>query len=90
MQRGPTHFLSATIGPSVALVSAPRQMPPSHINPTIVVPVLVALGSDSLDGPAAEVRAVLRMWLEKSKPPAGRDATSAAAIWRVEDAVWGR
>ncbi len=36
--------LSATIGPDVALVSAAITTPPSKIHPTIVVPVLVALG----------------------------------------------
>jgi hypothetical protein len=55
-KKGNTDFLSATMGPSVALVSAPRQIPPSQTKPTIVVPVLVALGSESLDGPEAEVR----------------------------------
>ena len=56
MGRRKTNFLSATIGPSVARVSAPRHIPPSQTKPTIVVPVLVALGSDSLEGPEAEVR----------------------------------
>lgn len=36
--------LSATIGPEVALVSAAMTTPPSYIQPTIVVPVLVAFG----------------------------------------------
>jgi hypothetical protein len=38
------HTLSATIGPEVALVSAAMTTPPSNRHPTIVVPVLVALG----------------------------------------------
>lgn len=37
--------LSATIGPEVARVSAAITTPPSYMQPTIVVPVLVALGS---------------------------------------------
>ena len=36
--------LSATIGPEVALVSAAITTPPSYVQPTIVVPVLVAFG----------------------------------------------
>ena len=36
--------LSATKGPDVALVSAAITTPPLNIHPTIVVPVLVALG----------------------------------------------
>lgn len=36
--------LSATMGPLVALVSAAITTPPSNKHPTIVVPVLVALG----------------------------------------------
>jgi hypothetical protein len=39
-----SQFLSATIGPSVALVSAPKIIPSSNIHPTMVVPVDVALG----------------------------------------------
>lgn len=39
-----SQFLSATIGPSVARVSAPRTTPSLYKHPTIVVPVLVALG----------------------------------------------
>jgi len=39
-----SQFLSATIGPSVALVSAPNTIPFSYKHPTIVVPVEVALG----------------------------------------------
>ena len=38
------YTLSATIGPEVARVSAAMTTPPSNIHPTIVVPVLVALG----------------------------------------------
>ena len=56
--------LSATIGPDVALVSAAITTPPSNIHPTIVVPVLVALGR----GTPRAWRAALRLWLEKSKP----------------------
>ena len=40
-----SQFLSATMGPSVALVSAPRTMPSLKRHPTMVVPVLVALGN---------------------------------------------
>ena len=40
-----SQFLSATISPAVALVSAPRTIPFFHKHPTIVVPVLVALGN---------------------------------------------
>lgn len=43
-----SQFLSATIGPSVALVSAPSTIPPSKRQPTMVVPVEVALGRCSL------------------------------------------
>lgn len=39
-----SQFLSATIGPLVALVSAAITTPPSKIHPTMVVPVEVALG----------------------------------------------
>lgn len=39
-----SQFLSATMGPSVARVSAPRTMPSLNTHPTMVVPVLVALG----------------------------------------------
>jgi len=39
-----SQFLSATIGPAVALVSAPRTIPSLKRHPTIVVPVLVAFG----------------------------------------------
>lgn len=39
-----SQFLSATMGPSVARVSAPSTMPSLNRHPTMVVPVLVALG----------------------------------------------
>jgi hypothetical protein len=39
-----SQFLSATIGPAVARVSAPRTIPSLKRQPTIVVPVLVAFG----------------------------------------------
>jgi hypothetical protein len=39
-----SQFLSATISPSVALVSAPKTIPSLKRQPTMVVPVLVALG----------------------------------------------
>lgn len=39
-----SQFLSATIGPSVARVSAPRTTPSLKMIPTIVVPVLIAFG----------------------------------------------
>ena len=40
-----SQFLSATMSPSVARVSAPRMIPSLKRQPTMVVPVLVALGS---------------------------------------------
>lgn len=40
-----SQFLSATIGPSVALVSAPRTTPSLKMMPTIVVPVFIDFGS---------------------------------------------
>ena len=42
-----SQFLSATISPAVALVSAPRTIPSLNKHPTIVVPVLVAFGKGS-------------------------------------------
>jgi hypothetical protein len=57
--------LSATMGPLVARVSAAITTPPLNRQPTMVVPVLVALGS----GTPWAWRAALRLWLEKSKPP---------------------
>lgn len=39
-----SQFLSATMGPSVARVSAPSTIPSLKRHPTMVVPVLVALG----------------------------------------------
>jgi len=42
-----SQFLSATIGPSVARVSAPKTIPSLNKHPTIVVPVLVAFGRGS-------------------------------------------
>lgn len=57
--------LSATMGPLVARVSAAITTPPSNRQPTMVVPVLVALGR----GTPWAWRAALRLWLEKSKPP---------------------
>ena len=39
-----SQFLSATMSPSVARVSAPSTMPSLKRQPTMVVPVLVALG----------------------------------------------
>lgn len=39
-----SQFLSATIGPAVARVSAPSTIPSLKRQPTIVVPVLVAFG----------------------------------------------
>ena len=56
--------MSATMGPLVARVSAAITTPPSKSAPTMVVPVLVALGS----GTPWAWRAALRLWLEKSKP----------------------
>ena len=49
--------LSATIGPEVALVSAAITTPPSNMQPTMVVPVLVALGN----GTPWACRAALRL-----------------------------
>lgn len=40
-----SQFLSATMGPSVARVSAPSTIPSLNRHPTMVVPVLVAFGS---------------------------------------------
>jgi hypothetical protein len=40
-----SQFLSATMGPSVARVSAPRTIPSLNKQPTMVVPVLVAFGN---------------------------------------------
>ena len=40
-----SQFLSATIGPSVARVSAPRTTPSLKMMPTIVVPVFIDFGS---------------------------------------------
>lgn len=56
--------LSATIGPLVARVSAAITTPPLYLQPTIVVPVLVALGK----GTPLAYNARLRAWFEKSKP----------------------
>lgn len=56
--------LSATMGPLVALVSAAMTTPPSYRQPTMVVPVDVALGS----GTPLAWRAMFRLWLLKSKP----------------------
>ena len=39
-----SQFLSATMSPSVARVSAPKMIPSLKRQPTIVVPVLVAFG----------------------------------------------
>ena len=52
------------MGPLVALVSAAITTPPSNMHPTIVVPVLVALGR----GKPCACNAALRLWLEKSNP----------------------
>ena len=65
VMRGCQGTLSATMGPLVARVSAAMTTPPSKRQPTMVVPVLVALGS----GMPWAWRAALRLWLEKSKPP---------------------
>jgi hypothetical protein len=40
-----SQFLSATISPAVARVSAPKMIPSLNRQPTMVVPVLVAFGS---------------------------------------------
>lgn len=48
----------------MARVSAAITTPPSKIHPTIVVPVLVALGS----GVPWAWSAAFRLWFEKSKP----------------------
>ena len=52
------------MGPLVARVSAAMTTPPSNRQPTMVVPVLVALGN----GIPWAWSATLRLWLEKSKP----------------------
>lgn len=44
VREGRRETLSATIGPLVALVSAAITTPPSKMQPTMVVPVLVAFG----------------------------------------------
>src|SRR5258706_9299317 len=64
LQQTFSQFLSATIGPLVARVSAPRTMPSWKRQPTMVVPVLVALGTAT---PFAS-RNSLRMVFEKSNP----------------------
>ena len=66
---GGSFTLSATIGPLVALVSAAMTTPPSNIQPTIVVPVLVAFGR----GTPRAWREALRLKLEKSKPGIAAD-----------------
>jgi hypothetical protein len=86
-----SQFLSATIGPSVARVSAPRTMPSLKRQPTIVVPVLVARGTgmpfscknvflphSQVRGPGGGGRAGSDLtWFEKSKPD--EEAPSMAA-----------
>lgn len=67
--------LSATIGPLVARVSAAITTPPSYMQPTIVVPVLVALGK----GTPWEWRATLRLWFEKSKPGMAAEGRSTSS-----------
>ena len=52
-----SQFLSATISPSVARVSAPRIMPSLKRQPTIVVPVLVALGRRT---PLSDIKLLLQ------------------------------
>jgi hypothetical protein len=70
--------LSATMGPLVARVSAAMTTPPSKRHPTIVVPVLVALGS----GIPWAWSAALRLWLLKSKPPIVRGcARDCGTAW---------
>lgn len=59
-----SQFLSATIGPSVALVSAPSTIPSLNRHPTMVVPVLVAFGSGI---PFSAKKLFLEVF-EKSKP----------------------
>ena len=52
--------------------------PPSNMHPTIVVPVLVALGN----GTPLACNAALRVWLEKSKPGmlAGLESSRALVV----------
>lgn len=76
----PDRTLSATIGPLVALVSAAMTTPPSYMQPTIVVPVDVALGS----GTPLAWRARFRLWLLKSKP-----GIVAVEVSRLCDIVCG-
>lgn len=78
---GESRTLSATIGPLVALVSAAITTPPSNRHPTMVVPVLVALGS----GTPWAWRAALRLWLEKSKPP-----IVVLCMWKCLSGLWRR
>lgn len=52
------------MGPLVALVSAAMTTPPLYRHPTMVVPVLVALGS----GTPFACKMLFLLWLLKSKP----------------------
>lgn len=84
-----SQFLSATIGPVVARVSAPSTIPSLNRQPTMVVPILVAFGRGS---PRVSRNALLdyelkfldqradRFVLLKSKP--GRRYTEFTAVNR--------
>lgn len=72
-----SQFLSATMGPSVARVSAPSTMPSLNAQPTMVVPVLVAFGSRS---PFCVLRWALRLCRPKSKPLVDGDSRDDAAM----------
>jgi len=62
-----SQFLSATMGPSVALVSAPNTIPFSYKHPTMVVPVEVALGNPKF----LFANEVLRREFSKENPASG-------------------
>lgn len=61
-----SQFLSATIGPSVARVSAPSMTPSLNMQPTMVVPVLVAFGKGT---PCDMSSSFLKRKLEKLRLP---------------------
>lgn len=93
VEMGPhfSQFLSATMGPLVARVSAAITTPPSNRHPTMVVPVEVAFGS----GTPCACSAVLRLCRLKSKPPmvlvlfreVGEGGTGGCIGWICESVV---
>ena len=87
-----SQFLSATMGPSVARVSAPRTMPESYTTPTMVVPVEVARGRPRFFASRDE----LRRAFSNEKPDAGwASAVMRGGVvvlrWRCECrwVLWG-